>query len=161
MKNRTVKKTFLLFVLFLVAGCSSFAPSKSLLGQDRQAVVAAMGMPHSEVVEPQGKRLVYPRGPFGKSTFFVYLNSAGRVTHWEDVLTLTNFYRIAPGMRAEQVEALIGPSMMHSHVVKGSETIWSYPFHNSTCQVFQVAITPAGIVDSSGFGFAPECESGW
>jgi hypothetical protein len=149
-------------VAIITAGCTSFSPNNALLGLNREAVIADMGLPHSEVPEPQGKRMVYPRGPWGKSTFFVHLNADGRVTHWEDVLTVSNFYRITPGMRAEQVEELIGPSLSRWQVAKGNETIWNYPFHNSICQIFQVAVTPAGLVDSTGFGYAPECgSSGW
>lgn len=156
-ENKLMRQLTLLLSLVLITGCTSFAPSQSMLGQSREAVIAEMGVPHSEVPEAQGKRLVYPRGPWGKSTFFVHLNAEGRVTRWEDVLTVNNFYRITPGMRAEQVEDLIGPSLDHSRVSKGNETIWNYPFHNSICQIFQVALTPAGLVDSIGFGYASEC----
>ena len=144
-----------------LSACTSFAPNSSLTGQPREAVIQAMGQPHSVVSEGQGQRMVYPRGPFGKGTFFVHLDAAGRVTHWEDVLNVANFHRITPGMTTAEVENMIGPSLSKWGVWQGGQTIWDYPFHNSVCQMFQVAVTPEGRVASAGYGYAPECGSVW
>ena len=63
----------------VLAGCTSFAPSGGLIGQDRTAVIADMGPPSRERQLPSGSRLEYPRGPFGKSTYFVFLDASGKV----------------------------------------------------------------------------------
>jgi hypothetical protein len=151
---------FLGCVIFLT-GCVSYAPHERLIGQNREAVVQSMGAPYAEVAERSGSRLVYPRGPFGKSTFFIHLDAAGSVTRWEDVLTISNLLQVRPGMRASEVEQLIGPSLSRWSVAQGKQTIWDYPFPNSVCQIFQVAMTPEGTVASAGFGYAPECGSSW
>lgn len=156
-----MKNLLLVSLLMVCVGCVSYAPSMSLTGQNREAVIKAMGPPHSEVVQPNGLRLVYPRGPAGKNTFFVHLDTSGRVTHWEDVLVASNFQRITPGMTREEVVNLIGPSLNYWSVAKGNHTIWNYPFVNSICQIFQVEITPEGRVDTTGYGYAPECGNDW
>ena len=157
---RTVFYLFFLLTLALT-GCVSFAPDGSLLGQDRAQVIAQMGPPSMERALPEGSRMEYPRGPFGKSTYFVFLDASRKVTGWTDVLTTQNFDKINPGMPASEVEFLIGESKSNFGVGHNSHRVWEYPFHNSTCRVFQVEVTPDGRVDSTGYGYAPECASTW
>lgn len=152
---------FCLLAFVVLTGCTGFAPDRALLGQDRAAVIAHMGTPARERSLSNGSRLEYPRGPFGKSTFFVFLDASGKVTGWDDVLRPENFYKITPGMSTEEVEFLIGQAQSSWGVAMGNRRVWNYPFHNSICQTFLVVITPEGKVDSTGFGYAPECGSTW
>lgn len=142
-----------------LAGCASFAPNSHLIGQDRVAVINHMGHPSRERTIPTGSRMEYPRGPFGKSTFFVFLDSSGKVTGWEDVLKTENFHKIKPGMTGDEVELMIGQSKSTWGVAMGNRRVWNYPFSNAICQIFQVVVTPEGKVDSAGYGIAPECDS--
>ena len=80
----------------LLAGCAGYSPGKNTIGADRAAVTARMGKPAHDVQLAEGIRLVYPRGPYGRHTYFVDLNSQGLVTRWEQVLTEENFKRIQP-----------------------------------------------------------------
>jgi len=145
----------------VLAGCTSFAPSGGLIGQDRTAVIADMGPPSRERQLPSGSRLEYPRGPFGKSTYFVFLDASGKVIGWENVLKTENFDKITAGMTGSEVEFLIGESKSSFGVGFQNHRVWNYPFQNSICRVFQVELTPDGKVDSTGFGYAPECGSSW
>jgi len=151
------KFIFLLGVISLGA-CVNFAPHVGLQGQDRQAVLASLGPPSQERRAADGVRLVYTRSPYGKSTFFVNLDSQGRVAGWEDVLTPANFEKITVGMGTDDVENLIGPSKMMLTVNSRGHKAWLYPFHNSTCQIFMVEVSPQNQVVSTGHGPAPECE---
>jgi hypothetical protein len=157
---RSVLQLLCVLTLLLV-GCTSFAPDRSLLGRDRAAVIADMGPPSRERELPSGSRLEYPRGPFGKSTYFVVLDANGKVTGWDDVLTTENFDKIKPGMPASEVEFLIGESKSSFGVGSQNHRVWNYPFNNSICRVFQVEVTPDGKVDSTGYGYAPECGNTW
>jgi len=55
-----------------LAGCVSCSPNLELLGQDKAQVIENMGPPSMERQLANGSRLEYPRGPFGKSTYFVF-----------------------------------------------------------------------------------------
>ena len=151
----------LLLLTACFAGCVSYGPDSELLGQDKAQVIAKMGPPSMERQLANGSRLEYPRGPFGKNTYFVFLNSERKVTGWDNVLTTSNFDKITPGMLASDVEFLIGESKSNFGVGSKAHRVWEYPFSNSICRVFQVEVTPDGKVDSTGYGYAPECGSSW
>ena len=154
---------FNLFILLTatLTGCVSYAPDRQLLGQDRSQVIKQMGPPSMERQLANGSRLEYPRGPFGKDTYFVFLDTGHKVTGWENVLSPLNFDKITPGMLASDVEFLIGQSKSNFGVGSNAHRVWEYPFSNSICRVFQVEVTPDGKVDSTGYGYAPECGSSW
>jgi hypothetical protein len=158
---RKIFKPLLILCLAGLAGCVSYAPDRQLLGQDQAQVIASMGPPSRERQLPNGSRMEYPRGPFGKNTYFVFLDAQRKVTGWENVLTTQNFDKITPGMSAEDVTYLIGDSTSIFGVGQRMHKVWEYPFSNSICRVFQVEITPEGKVDSTGYGYAPECGSSW
>lgn len=155
---QVMKKICGFFCIVGLAGCTGI-PSDSLVGQDRNAVVRVMGQPHSEIIGEQTKVLVYPKGPAGKGTFFIELNNSEQVVRWQDVLNYTNFNKIKAGMHVKEMEKIIGPSLWRWSVAKDNQTVFNYPFYNSMCQIFQVAVLPSGIVAEVGYGFAPECES--
>jgi hypothetical protein len=161
--QEVLMRTFIQILCLLtvtLAGCANFAPDNSLIGRDRSTVIAAMGPPSLERQLPTGSRMEYPRGPFGKSTFFVFLDKDNKVTRWENVLITQNFEKIFPGMLAADVEFLIGQSKSNFSL-SNNHIVWEYPFSNSTCQVFQVQVSSNGKVDSTGYGFSPECDSSW
>ena len=64
-------KPFLALVLPLIAGCAAYSPSKSIIGQDRIALVAEMGQPEREYAVDGLRVLHFPRGPAGSHTYFV------------------------------------------------------------------------------------------
>jgi len=152
------KFIFSLWVISLGA-CVNFAPHVGLQGQDRQAVLASLGPPSQEQRTTDGVVLVYARAPYGKSTYFVRLDAQGRVAGWEDVLTPANFEKISVGMGTAEVERLIGPSKVMLTVNSRGHKAWLYPFHNSTCIIFMVEMSPQNQVVSTGHGPAPECEN--
>jgi hypothetical protein len=134
-------------------------PSNALLGQHRSRVIHVLGWPYSEFFDGQAKVLVFPRGPSQKGTFYVDLDESGKVVRWRDVLTYENFRKIRVGMTVQDIERLIGPALWKWQVAKDNQTIYNYPFDNSICQIFQIAILPTNVVAEVGFGYAPECES--
>jgi len=151
-------KKILASVFILIVGCTGI-PTESLIGQSRGDVVRLLGNPHDEIVVSDGRILIYPMGPAGKGTYFVQLDHSGRVIRWEDVLTYPNFRKIKVGMHIDEVRRIIGPAIWRWRVVKDQQTIWNYPFNNSICQMFQIAVTPDNKVAEVGFGYAPDCES--
>ena len=76
----------LLTAAAVLSACSGYAPPAQLTGATRDEVVARMGPPETQRQVDGGTRLEFPRGPYGRHTWFVYLDAAGRVTRAEQVL---------------------------------------------------------------------------
>lgn len=152
-----MRLTLVLLTVIVCTACTSLVPDY-LVGQNRGVVINALGPPYAEAKEGDFSILIYPNGPIGKGTYFIYLDQFGAVTRWEDVLTYQNFEKITLGMQSNEVEKIIGPSLTKWGVRKERQTIWNYPFHNSMCQMFQIAVLPNGVVAEIGFGYATECE---
>lgn len=148
---------FVLSICLALAGCAGYGPTPALVGQDRQAVIALLGKPATERSTTAGLRLEYPKGPMGRQTYFVYLDSNQRVSRWEQVLTESNFAKILPGMPAAVVEELIGKSLVINSLARDRGEVWSYRFETSFCIWFQIEMTKEGTVRSAGYGIPPEC----
>lgn len=145
----------------LVAGlgaCAGYAPSADLQGADRARVTRAMGQPTLILPQPAGERLVYARGPQGLHTYFVDLDTQGRVLRWEQRLTDPVFNQITPGMSEREVVALVGPSFEVSHLARQRGKVWAYRYDNPFCLWFQVELAQDGKVRSAGRQLRPDCD---
>lgn len=138
-------------------GCSGYAPRATMLGSDVSEVVRILGTPSNELATPEGKILVFPRGPFGKHTYFVYFDQSGRMERWSQVLTEPNFDQIKPGMTQKAVIALIGASKIRDGLAFGRGYLWSWRYENSACLWFRVEFSPEDIVRSTIYQKPPEC----
>ena len=147
----------LMLVLALLSACSSYAPPTPLAGMPRADLVARMGQPDMERPAASGTRLEFPRGPFGKHTWFVYLDTAGQATRAEQVLTEANFDRITVGMAQDDVRQLLGRPGEVQGLGRSRGEVWSYRFENSFCNWFQVELSQQQQVRSTGYGQPPEC----
>ncbi len=149
---------WLLLGLLLLPACSSYAPPDALAGMSRDEVVARMGPPDIERRMDAGSRLEFPRGPYGKQTWFVYFDPAGRALRAEQVLTEQNFLRINPGMTQDDVRKLLGRPGVVNGLGRSRGEVWSYRYENHFCQWFQVELSLQQQVRSAGYGEPPECE---
>lgn len=140
-------------------GCSGYAPRAAMLGSDVSEVVRILGTPSNELATPEGKILVFPRGPFGKHTYFVYLDQNNRMERWTQVLLETNFDRIKPGMTRQEVIALIGESKIRDGLAFGRGYVWSWRYVNSSCLWFRVEFSPEDMVRSTLYQKPPECRA--
>ena len=155
--NRIGRITVLVTVVAALSACVTYAPSQAFIGKSRPEVISLMGQPAREVALDEGSRLVYPRGPHGRHTYFVELDAAGRVQRWEQVLTEKNFSLITAGMRTDEVLALIGESRAQFGLARGRGFVWNYRYVTPFCQWFQIEFDKDGIVRSTGYGPSPEC----
>lgn len=97
-------------------------------GQSTEAdVLKQAGRPEITWEEESGaRRLEYPRGPEGGTTWMVGIDPDGRVTRIEQVLTAENFARIRPGMSQDGVRRLLGkPTKVEKFALKREE-VWGY-----------------------------------
>jgi hypothetical protein len=128
-----------------------------MLGNNREQVIQLLGPPSTELTRPEGKVMMYPRGPFGKHTYFVYLNRSGVMERWAQVLHEKNFEQITPGMVRDEVIATIGESKDIFGLARNRGYVWNYRYMNPYCFWFQIEFTAADVVRSTGYGKPPEC----
>jgi hypothetical protein len=154
---RSLLTAFVVFCVPLLNGCSSYAPTDRILDNSRDQVIQALGQPSTELAIDDGRVMIFPRGPFGKHTYFVYLDQNGRVTHWTQVLDDKNFARIKTGMHRNEVIAIIGDGKDTFGLALDRGYVWNYRFVNPFCFWFQVEFTRDHIVRSTGYSKPPEC----
>ncbi len=140
-----------LFAACLVSGCAGYAPPNNLVGQGRDALISHMGPPEREYPTPAGQKLHYPRGPAGSHTYFVYLDSGGRVVNWEQVLTEEKFGMIRPGMTSEQVIDVLGSTRITNGLGRDRGYVWHYRYDTPQCQSFVIEFTQDDVVRSAGY----------
>jgi len=116
-----------------------------------------MGQPSTELTTQEGKVMMYPRGPFGKHTYFVYLNPDDKVERWTQVLDEKNFARIKPGMHRDEVVATIGESKAMFGLARERGYVWNYRYVTPHCFWFQIEFARDDTVRSTGYGRPPEC----
>lgn len=141
----------------LLAACSAYAPPDDLVGLSRDALVARMGPPETQRQTASGTRLEFPRGPYGKHTWFVYLDAAGQAIRSEQVLMEQNFHRIQPGMTQDEVRQLLGRPGEVQGLGRARGEVWSYRYESPFCQWFQVELSQQHQVRSTGYSPPPEC----
>jgi outer membrane protein assembly factor BamE (lipoprotein component of BamABCDE complex) len=147
--------------------CSTypFAPEAVAPGEARADVVRGMGPPTATYTLADGReRLEYSRMPFGRRTFMIDLDGAGRVVRWEQVLDETHFQKIVPGMQRADVLRLIGPpSTTGQYHLPRPGITWFYRYESiPKCQWFEVAFDAAsGVVLEGDFPPDPACPGEW
>ncbi|MBW8759559.1 MAG: outer membrane protein assembly factor BamE [Burkholderiales bacterium] len=154
--------------LLAVAGCATwpFAPTDVRAGTPRDEVLRMMGPPTATYTMPDGhERLEYNRMPFGRHTYMIDLDAAGRVAHWEDVLDERHFAAIQPGMTRADVLRLIGPPSFTSNYHRPEPGFtWNYGFATPLrCIVFQVPFSEATgrVVEQGAYPSDPRCADEW
>ena len=144
--------------LLVLSACSSYAPPDAVLGMSRDAVVARMGPPEMERQMDNGSRLEFPHPPFGKQTWFVYFDAAGRASRVEQVLVEPNFNRIDVGMAQEDVRQRLGRPSEVQLLGRARGEVWSYRYENYVCNWFQIELSREKQVRTAGYSQPPECE---
>jgi hypothetical protein len=143
--------------LSLLTACSGYAPPANVSGMTQAQLVAQMGQPDTVRQTATSTRLEFPRGPMGHHTWFVDVDTDGKVVKTEQVLTEFNFNQITPGMTQEEVRQRLGRPSETQGLGRSRGVVWSYRYENHFCQWFQVEISQEQQVRSTGYGQPPEC----
>lgn len=157
MLERFLFWNWLLMGLVLLPACGSLEAPDTLVGLSRDEVVARMGQPDRERPVAAGTRLEFPRGPYGKHTWFIYFDASGRATRAQQVLTEQNFMRINASMPQEDVLQLLGRPNEVQVLGRERGTLWNYRFESPFCRWFQVELSERQEVRLAGYGEPPEC----
>lgn len=135
----------------IASGCAGYMPSRDAIGQSRATLLAEMGPPEREQSWQGFQRLHYPRGPAGRHTYFVDLDSEGRVVGWEQVLTVERFNAVKPGMTRDQVIDLLGIAKTTNGLARNRGYVWHYRYDNPHCTSFMIEFTQEDVVRGAGF----------
>ncbi len=145
----------------LLAACAWYSPSGIVAGQSEADVVRAMGAPSGRYALPGGAvRLEYARGPYGRVTYMVDLDAAGRVAGWQQVLTEANFLRVRPGMSRDELLRLLGRPGEVFRVPWQRAVVWNWRYPTNDCLWFQATLTlDDDRVRDAGHGIDPRCDA--
>jgi hypothetical protein len=128
----------------LLAACASVQP-----GMAREQVLSSWGQPTRTVALPDGQRLQYSQQPSGQRVFMVDLDAGGKVRSVRQVMTRSDFARIATDgswTRAD-VEREFGPAPDNERVSSWDGPILSYRWREGMIDLYYwVYLDPAGVV---------------
>ena len=158
----SLRRLLPLLALGSLAACAGIVQAPAP-GQTEQQLVSRHGAPTARHALPGGgTRLEYATGPFGRTTWMVALDPAGRVTGAEQVLQEGALQRVQgrlPGMgRDELLRTLGSPGAKRGGGWQGGE-VWSYRYLTNDCLWFQVSLNDAGTVRDGSFGIDPRCDA--
>jgi len=147
----------LLALSALLSACVAPTPSSSIIGLDKASLVKQLGKPQRERSYPEGERWDYSRGLEGIFTYFVYLDSNGIVSRYEQVLSEQNFARIKQGMTKADVIDIIGEAPRQHGIARGRGYVWGYRnFWYPGCIWFLVEFDAEDVVRSAGYSRRPQ-----
>lgn len=143
-----------------LASCAS--PVATLRpGMPEADVTRQLGAPTGRYALDTGTRLEYATGPFGRTTWMIDLDAAGRTTAWRQVLDERNLWAEqgrVPGMSREQLLRTLGrPGEVRSGGWQGGQ-VWSWRYETHLCLWFQVSVGDDGVARDGAFGPDPMCD---
>jgi outer membrane protein assembly factor BamE (lipoprotein component of BamABCDE complex) len=112
-----------------------------------------MGEPETARTFTDGsRRLEYPRGPAGTSTYFVDIDENGKFVSVTQVLTAQNIAKIRPGMTQDEVRRILGkPTTIAEYPLK-QERVWSWHWEEGGVTrnaMFNAHFGPDGVVTTT------------
>ena len=141
-----------------LAACASYGPGDLRPGQSETEMRARLGEPTGRYPRADGaSRVEYARGPAGKHTYMIDLDSAGRVQGWTQVLTEQRFDAVAIAAPQSAVREQLGRPSESRVGWRGVGEVWSYRFESEFCRWFQVWLVD-GRVREAAYGSDPACE---
>jgi hypothetical protein len=160
--HRLARCCLLLTAAALVAGCASLPPAP---GAPAAAWRERWGEPGAVHRLPDGGvRWEYASGPWGRSTWMLDLDPAGRLVAARQVLTapaLAAFQQQADGLARDAVRAAIGrPGETRRVGLGAGREVWSWRYETNDCLWFEAEFDDGGRVQATGFAIDPACDAG-
>jgi hypothetical protein len=157
--QRRVVSTAVIACIALV-GCAGWAPAALPPGSSIESARSGVIKPGAEYPLPGGgTRLEFAQGSFGKQTFMLDFDAAGRLVSTQQVLTEQNFATVAPGLSAADLREKLGRPAQVFSVPWQKQHVWNYRYFGGDCVWFQVTLSDASQrVTESGIGTDPACD---
>lgn len=145
----------------LAAGCVACATqgiAQLNVGASQEELAQLMGPATGRYTMPDGStRLEYATGPYGRFTWMVDLDAAGRVARAQQVLSEASFMTIGRGQTRDEVLRSIGRPGQRA-AMRGDGQIWSWRYPTNDCLWYQVSFDVQGNVLDAGYGPDPACD---
>ena len=152
---RTILSVFTLAVL--CAACTTLPAVNAPASE----VLKTWGRPTATYpLQPAGQRLEYATGPFGRTTWMVDVDAAGRVAQARQVLNEAEFFKLqsAHAITGDEVLRWIGTPGERRGARGGGQT-WSWRYPTNDCLWFQLSLDAQGLMQGSGFFVDPVCDA--
>lgn len=130
-------------------------------GDSADAVRRSRGEPTATYPLPAGgQRLEYASGPFGRSTWMIDVDTAGRVLQSRQVLSEAELMAVqqAAPMDAAALKQWIGTPGERRHGGRQGGEVWSWRYPTNDCLWFQVSVNAAGSAQNGAFAIDPRCD---
>lgn len=141
----------------LATGCAQRPPAP---GTAADEVRRAWGTPTGTYTLPGGgTRLEYATGPYGRTTWMIDLDAAGRVARARQVLTPETLFALPAGTldRAALQRELGRPGEVRG--VHGGGQTWYWRYETNDCLWMAASITPAGVFAGGSLMVDPGCDA--
>jgi hypothetical protein len=142
----------------LLAACAAPTPP---VGMTADEVLRTRGTPSARYALPAGgERLEFATGPYGRQTWMVDLDPAGRVTAARQVLGEAEFLGVqsARDLRREDLLRWLGTPGERKHGGWAGGEVWSWRYPTNDCLWFQASVTDDGLVHGSAYAIDPHCD---
>lgn len=163
-KHRGLKHLGPVLLVAWLGGCALFGPPPILAGMTEAEVRAVLGRLTARYALPQGgQRLEFARGPMGKETWMVDLDTAGRATTWHQALNERAFLDLqlrGPGVPRDEVLLTLGTPGERRHGGWAGGQLWSWRYPTNDCLWFQVTLNDDGRLRDAGYNIDPTCDAG-
>jgi hypothetical protein len=143
----------------LLCACAPVPPLPGTAAADLQR---DWGKPTARYALPDGgQRLEYATGPYGRTTWMVDTDAAGRVTRARQVLTEAEFLLVqgAVNLRREELLRWLGTPGERRHGGWPGGEVWSWRYFTNDCLWFQSSVADDGRVTGSTIGIDPACDT--
>jgi hypothetical protein len=144
-----------------LAACAGYGPSRLGVGQSADEVTRAMGTPTALYALPGGaQRIEYARGPFGRQTYMVDVDAAGRVSGWSQVLNEANFDALPRGIKRDELLRRLGTPGERHRIGWQERDLWAWRYPTNDCLWFTASLDREQRVVDSGYAIDPRCDAG-
>jgi hypothetical protein len=148
--------------LALLAACAGLGGPALQVGQTQADVSRILGNANAQHVLPTGAtRLEFARGPMGRETWMVDLDTSGRVSAWMQALEEPRLHALqarAPGMAQSELLRTLGRPADRRRVGWRGDEVWAWRYVTNECQWFEVTLGADQRVREAGFGIDPLCD---
>lgn len=143
-----------------LCACASLQPPLARPGQTEAEVLATMGAPTGRYALDSGEqRIEYAKGPYGRETWMVDLDAAGRVKSVEQVLTPQRFAQVRHGMSRDALLRLLGRPADRAGEYMNRQT-WSWRYETYDCLWLRVTLSAEGrVVGGASYLPDPRCDA--
>ncbi len=161
--NTLLRGALLAALAVALHGCANYQPQQIRPGQSEAEVLGLMGKPTGRYPGPQGQtRLEFATGPYGRVTWMVDFDAAGKVLGWDQVLDEAHFTRVQLNYQGKDQQWLrytLGrPGEVRGGGWQGGQ-VWSWRYPTNECLWYQVSILDDGLLrDGGAYGIDPRCD---